>query len=112
MTTYPEWRVSGRKSDVLDCQWLQQLMSYGLLAGAFRPKDEICALRAVSRQREMLLAYQARHVQHMQEALVQMNRHRVLWSLLYHRESNQQGHVIVSAGVLDRTEPSKVVTTV
>ena len=37
--------VSGRKSDVLDCQWLQQLMSYGLLSGAFRPKDEICVLR-------------------------------------------------------------------
>lgn len=65
--------VSGRKSDVLDCQWLQQLMSYGLLSGAFRPKDEICALRAVSRQRDMLLAYQARHVQHMQKALTQMN---------------------------------------
>ncbi|MEY4737969.1 MAG: hypothetical protein RL302_2288 [Pseudomonadota bacterium] len=27
--------VSGRKSDVLDCQWLQQLMSFGLLHGAF-----------------------------------------------------------------------------
>ena len=65
--------VSGRNSDVLDCQWLQQLMSYGLLSGAFRPKDEICALRAVSRQRDMLLAYQARHVQHMQKALTQMN---------------------------------------
>jgi transposase len=50
--------VSGRKSDVLDCQWLQQLMSYGLLSGAFRPTDEICALRAVSRQRDMLLSYQ------------------------------------------------------
>ena len=65
--------VSGRKSDVLDCQWLQQLMSYGLLSGAFRPKGEICALRAVSRQRDMLLAYQSRHVQHMQKALTQMN---------------------------------------
>lgn len=65
--------VSGRKSDVLDCQWLQQLMSYGLLSGAFRPKDDICALRAVSRQRDMLLSYQARHVQHMQKALAQMN---------------------------------------
>lgn len=64
--------VSGRKSDVLDCQWLQQLMGYGLLSGAFRPKDEICALRAVSR-RDMLLSYQARHVQHMQKALAQMN---------------------------------------
>jgi transposase len=65
--------VSGRKSDVLDCQWLQQLMSYGLLRGAFRPADGVCALRALSRQREMLLRSQARHVQHMQKALTQMN---------------------------------------
>ena len=65
--------VSGRKSDVLDCQWLQQLMSYGLPRGAFRPADEVCALRTLSRQREMLLKSQARHVQHMQKALTQMN---------------------------------------
>lgn len=65
--------VTGRKSDVLDCQWLQQLMSYGLLSGAFRPKDEICALRSIMRQRGMLLSYQAQHVQHMQKALAQMN---------------------------------------
>jgi transposase len=65
--------VSGRKSDVLDCQWLQQLMTYGLLRGAFRPADGVCALRSLSRQREMLLRSQGRHVQHMQKALTQMN---------------------------------------
>ena len=65
--------VSGRKSDVLDCQWLQQLMTYGLLSGAFRPKNEICVLRSVSRQLDMLTRYQSRHVQHMQKALTQMN---------------------------------------
>jgi transposase len=65
--------VSGRKSDVLDCQWLQQLMSYGLLSGAFRPRDEICALRSLTRQRDMLIKYQSQHAQHMQKALVQMN---------------------------------------
>lgn len=65
--------VSGRKSDVLDCQWLQQLMTYGLLRGAFRPADEICVLRALYRQRGTLLRSQARHVQHMQKALAQMN---------------------------------------
>ena len=65
--------VSGRKSDVLDCQWLQQLMSYGLLRGAFRPADNVCVLRALYRQRGTLLRSQARHVQHMQKALVQMN---------------------------------------
>ena len=65
--------VPGRKSDVLDCQWLQQLMSFGLLRGAFRPADEICALRAIWRHRDMLLSYQSRHVQHLQKALTQMN---------------------------------------
>src|SRR5678815_3573288 len=56
--------VSGRKSDVLDCQWLQQLMSYGLLRGAFRPDDQVGVLRALSRQRATLLRTQARCVQH------------------------------------------------
>ncbi|TAJ22028.1 MAG: IS110 family transposase [Rugosibacter sp.] len=65
--------VSGRKSDVLDCQWLQQLMTYGLLSGAFRPTEQICVLRSLWRQRVMLLRSQGRHVQHMQKALTQMN---------------------------------------
>lgn len=65
--------VSGRKSDVLDCQWLQQLMSYGLLSGAFRPAEQVCVLRALTRQRTMLLRSQGRFVQHMQKALTQMN---------------------------------------
>lgn len=65
--------VSGRKSDVLDCQWLQQLMSFGLLRGAFRPAEQVCALRALTRQRTMLLRSQGRFVQHMQKALTQMN---------------------------------------
>lgn len=65
--------VSGRKSDVLDCQWLQQLESYGLLSGAFRPADEIVILRSFMRQREMLVKSAAMHIQHMQKALQQMN---------------------------------------
>jgi transposase len=65
--------VPGRKSDVLDCQWLQQLMSFGLLSGAYRPSDEVCVLRAVMRQRDSLLREQARQIQRMQKALVQMN---------------------------------------
>lgn len=65
--------VTGRKSDVLDCQWLQQLMSFGLLNAAFRPPADVCALRAISRQRDMLLRGQASCVQRMQKALTQMN---------------------------------------
>jgi len=65
--------VSGRKSDVLDCQWLQKLHTYGLLAGAFRPPDEICVLRSYLRQRAMLTQTASMHIQHMQKALQQMN---------------------------------------
>jgi len=65
--------VSGRKSDVLDCQWLQQLHTYGLLQGAFRPPDEVCILRSYARQKEMLTQASSMHIQHMQKALQQMN---------------------------------------
>ena len=65
--------VTGRKSDVLDCQWLQQLLAYGLLQGSFRPSESICVARSIWRQRSMLLRDQARQVQHMQKALAQMN---------------------------------------
>ena len=66
-------QVSGRKSDVLDCQWIRELMSYGLLKGAFRPSDPTCVLRAYVRQRQRLTQDRARCVLHMQKALTQMN---------------------------------------
>ena len=66
-------QVSGRKSDVLDCQWIRQLMSYGLLKGAFRPADRICELRAYVRQRSRATRDRSRCVQHMQKALTEMN---------------------------------------
>jgi hypothetical protein len=65
--------VPGRKTDVLDCQWIQQLRTYGLLQGAFRPDDKICELRSYLQQRSMLISYASQHIQHMQKALEQMN---------------------------------------
>ena len=65
--------VPGRKTDVLDCQWLQQFHTYGLLSGAFRPDEDIRRLRSYLRQRAMLVEDAAHHVQHMQKALTQMN---------------------------------------
>ncbi|WP_159911847.1 IS110 family transposase [Pantoea sp. 18069] len=65
--------VSGRKSDVLDCQWLQQLHTFGLLRRAMRPEARVCEIREVVRLREVLLQERARHVQRMQKALTQMN---------------------------------------
>jgi transposase len=65
--------VPGRKTDISDAQWLQRLHSYGLLRASFRPKGQICELRAYLRQRERLLEYGASHIQHMQKALTEMN---------------------------------------
>jgi transposase len=65
--------VTGRKSDVSDCEWLYQLHTYGLLRGSFHPADEIRALRALARHREMLVRYRAAHIQHIQKALELMN---------------------------------------
>jgi transposase len=67
--------VGAHKTDVLDCQWLQQLGTFGLLKGAFRPAEAILALRAYLRQRDMLIKTAAEHIQHMQKALTQMNLH-------------------------------------
>lgn len=65
--------VSGRKSDMLDCQWQRELHTVGLLKGAFRPADEVCVLRGFMRQRELLVQAATMHIQHMQKALAQMN---------------------------------------
>ena len=57
-------RVPGRpKTDRLDCQWLQRLPTYGLLAGAFRPDAHVCVLRSYLRHRQRLLTYAAHHMQ-------------------------------------------------
>jgi len=65
--------VPGRKTDVVDCQWIQQLHTFGLLSGSFRPDDDICVLRTFMRQRANLVRYCGSHIQHMQKALNQMN---------------------------------------
>lgn len=65
--------VPGKKTDVQDCQWLQQLHTYGLLNGSFRPDADICILRSYVRQRDNLIRSAAAHIQRMQKALTQMN---------------------------------------
>lgn len=65
--------VPGRKSDVSDAQWLQQLHEYGLVRGSFHPAEGFDELRTYLRQRERLVQYAASHVQHIQKALMLMN---------------------------------------
>lgn len=94
--------VPGRKSDVLDCQWLQQLHSYGLLAGSFRPDDQVCVLRSYIRQRERLTKSASVHIQRMQKALTEMNLqlHRVVSDI-----TGVTGMAIIRAIVAGERDP-------
>lgn len=65
--------VPGRKSDIADCMWIQQVHSYGLLRNSFIPDDNIRELRSYMRIRQDAIQMQTTHVHHMQKALTQMN---------------------------------------
>jgi len=99
-------RVPGRKTDILDCQWLQQMHSYGLLNGSFRPSDDICVLRTYLRHRSNLVAGCGAQVQHMQRALDQMNIH------LHHVVSDLDGDTglaILDAILAGERDPKELV---
>ena len=63
--------VPGRKTDVLDCQWIQKLYSCGLLRAAFRPSKE--AFRAYTRHRGNLIKARQRAILQMNKSLLLMN---------------------------------------
>jgi transposase len=66
--------VPGRtKTDVLDCQWIQKLHSFGLLNGSFRPDHQIRKLRTYMRLRDNLVVERTQAIHHMQKALFEMN---------------------------------------
>jgi transposase len=65
--------VRGRKTDVKDCQWLQELHSVGLLQASFRPVAGIVTLRSYMRHRQTLVEATAACINRMQKALTQMN---------------------------------------
>lgn len=73
VNAYHAKNVPGRKTDVSDCQWLQQLHTYGLLRGSFQPEAKIRELRTYLRQRDMLVRYCSSHIQHIQKNLTMMN---------------------------------------
>lgn len=97
--------VPGRKTDVLDCQWLQQLHSFGLLSVSFRPADEICVLRSYVRHRDSLIRSGCDHIRRMQKALDEMNLqlHRVISDI-----TGKTGMSIIRAIVAGERDPEKL----
>ncbi|MCF8235679.1 MAG: IS110 family transposase [Bacteroidales bacterium] len=66
-------QAPGRKTDVKDCQWIQELHSYGILKRSFVVKEQIKELRSYQRLREDHIRSASMHVNHMQKALTEMN---------------------------------------
>jgi transposase len=97
--------VSGRKSDVMDCQWLQYLHSVGLLRAAFRPPAEVRAVRALWRHRADLVRQSGWCIQHLHKALDQMNLqvHHVLADI-----TGQTGTAIVQAILAGERDAKKL----
>jgi transposase len=65
--------VPGRKTDVIDCQWLRQLHACGLLKGCFLPDDPTASLRALLRMRQTLRREQDDWIRRLQKQLEMMN---------------------------------------
>ena len=65
--------VPGRRTDWHECQWLQYLHTTGLLRPAFRPQQDVCAVRTLLRHRHEMVPMACQHIQHRQKALTQMN---------------------------------------
>lgn len=95
----------GRKTDVVDCEWIRTLHMYGLLTASFVPPDQIRVLRSYLRQREDLIRQASMQIQLMQKALDQMNLH------LHHVISDVAGVTglrIVQAIVAGERDPDKL----
>lgn len=65
--------IPGRKTDVADCQWIQQLHSYGLLRASFIPPQHIRTLRTFVRHRRTNLQLASDHIRRAHKALELMN---------------------------------------
>src|SRR6266852_3581116 len=100
-------QVPGRnkKTDPVDCEWIQRLHSCGLLRGSFRPKEDVCMLRTLVRDKANLLAEAGDWLRRMQKSLDQMNVrvHRAVADL-----QGATGMAIIEAIVAGERDPRKL----
>ena len=98
--------VPGRtKTDVLDCQWIQKLHSFGLLSGSFRPDQQIRKLRTYMRLRDNLVVASTQAVHHMQKALFEMN---VQLSNVISDITGETGLQIIEAIIAGERDPKQL----
>src|SRR5207247_513275 len=94
--------VTGKKTDVMDCQWIQKLHTFGLLGASFRPADPYCVARTYMRLRDDLIAGSSSQIQLMQKALHQMN---IQLSHVLSDISGSSGLAIIEAIIAGQRDP-------
>ncbi len=66
-------KISGRKTDVADAEWIADLLRHGLLKGSFIPSAQQRALRDLTRYRTTLTDERSREVNRVQKVLEDAN---------------------------------------
>lgn len=97
--------VHGRKTDVLDCQWIQLLHSLGLVNASFQLDDLGEQLRSYTRHRQYLINQRSRFINKMHTALVQMN---IQLPTVLRDLTGKSGIDIIEAILAKERDPSKL----
>jgi len=114
--------VPGRKTDVQDAAWLQQLHAAGLLRKSFRSAQEIVSLRYLMRHRQTLVSAAARQIQAMQKIMTEPERSggsqrslvEICWQMnlkIQHVFSDADGvsaQAIITAIIAGERDPAKL----
>jgi len=99
--------VPGRKTDVLDSEWLRELHTYGLLRSSFIPDENIRLLRYFVRLREDHISMASSHINHIHKNLDAMNLklHKVISSIM-----GVSGLKVVRAIISGERDPEKMLS--
>ena len=94
--------VKGKKTDVLDCMWIQKLHSLGLLSASFLLSDYLQAMRTYYAHREHLIEQTSKYINKMQKALRLMN---IRLDVVINDITGQSGRAILDAIVAGHRDP-------
>lgn len=105
VNAYHVKNVPGRKTDVIDAQWLQELHENGYLKPCFQPDNLTRELRTYVRLRKQIVREMATETQRMQKAMINMNikLHDVISDI-----NGQTGKAIVNAIINGERDPGRL----
>lgn len=97
--------VKGKKTDVLDCLWIQKLHSLGLLQGSFLLNEYLQTLRTYYMHRQYLIRQASKYINKMQKALRLMN---IRLDVVINDITGQSGRAILDAIIKGERDPFKL----